>query len=125
MEYLISLVFMLFLTLTMISLYLFSFRNIKRKYEFIKRKKRLDKKKVLKFYLYTQGFFLLCKLGNDMHWILVFLFPILLMMMLVSFYFIIDNSENINKDIDYNSEEYKQFEKQENRDKKINKILKW
>lgn len=116
---------MSFLTLTMISLYLVSFRNIKSKYEFIKRKKRLDKKKVLKFYLYTQGFFLLCKLGNDMHWILVFLFPILLMMMLVSFYFIIHNSENINKDIDYNSEEYKQFEKQENRDKKINKILKW
>ena len=91
---------------------------------FLKRIKRISWKKVGKMYLLIQGFILFCKIGNEnMSWFLTILFPIILMMIIITYYLTTIETIEEDKDLHY-TDEYKSYKKAVNRDNKINDILK-
>lgn len=91
---------------------------------FLKRMKRISWKKVGKMYLLTQGFILFCKIGNEnMSWFLTILFPIILMMIIITYYLTTIETIEEDKDLQY-TDEYKSYKKAVDRDNKINDILK-
>jgi protein-S-isoprenylcysteine O-methyltransferase Ste14 len=91
---------------------------------FLKRMKRISWKKVGKMYLLIQGFILFCKIGNEnMSWFLTILFPIILMMIIITYYLTTIETIEEDKDLQY-TDEYKSYKKAVNRDNKINDILK-
>lgn len=91
---------------------------------FLKRMKRISWKKVGKMYLLIQGFILFCKIGNEnMSWFLTILFPIILMMIIITYYLTTIETIEEDKDLQY-TDEYKSYKKAVDRDNKINDILK-
>jgi protein-S-isoprenylcysteine O-methyltransferase Ste14 len=75
-------------------------------------------------YLLIQGFILFCKIGNEnMSWFLTILFPIILMMIIITYYLTTIETIEEDKDLQY-TDEYKSYKKAVNRDNKINDILK-
>jgi hypothetical protein len=91
---------------------------------FLKRMKRISWKKVGKMYLLIQGFILFCKIGNEnMSWFLTILFPIILMIYIITYYLTTIETIEEDKDLQY-TDEYKSYKKAVNRDNKINDILK-
>ena len=91
---------------------------------FLKRMKRISWKKVGKMYLLIQGFILFCKIGNEnMSWLLTILFPIILMMIIITYYLTTIETIEEDKDLQY-TDEYKSYKKAVDRDNKINDILK-
>jgi uncharacterized protein YacL len=91
---------------------------------FLKRMKRISWKKVGKMYLLIQGFILFCKIGNEnMSCFSTILFPIILMMIIITYYLTTIETIEEDKDLQY-TDEYKSYKKAVDRDNKINDILK-
>jgi hypothetical protein len=102
-----------------------STRNSPRQRFLLYRKMRkLDYKKLLKWYLYIQSFLLGNKLlGNEkLDWITVFAMPVVIITLLVIYFFFMYYNPS---DMDFElSDEFDSYKKQFERDEKLKKILK-
>ena len=124
-ESLIIMIFILFMLFVMAFIgYRTSMNSALGRYTLHNRKNRINWKKVGKWYLYLQGFFLVNKiLGNDkLDWIVVFGLPMVLIGLLLVYYFFLYHSP---RDMDLElGPDFESYKKQVERDIKINKILK-
>lgn len=124
-ESLIIMIFILFMLFVMAFIgYRTSMNSALGRYTLHNRKNRINWKKVGKWYLYLQGFFLVNKiLGNDkLDWIVVFGLPMVLIGLLLVYYFFL---YHIPRDMDLElGPDFESYKKQVERDIKINKILK-
>lgn len=91
----------------------------KEKYRFNIYKKKLDFKKLGKWYLYIQAFTLFCK-PNGASWIVVLSTPPILIALIAICFF--NNGNNDDSEI-YKTDDYESYKKQVDRDKKIKDIL--
>ena len=88
------------------------------------KKSKLNHKKLLKWYLYIQGFMLIGKLpGNDkLDWITVFMIPIVIISLLLIYYFFLYHTPN---EMDFElSDDFECYKKQFERDLKLKKLIK-
>jgi hypothetical protein len=120
----IILFFFLVLSIMALSGYLTTRNSVLGRYSLHNKTKRLNWKKVGKWYIYLQVFLLGNKLlGNDkLDWRVVFGIPIVMIGLLLVYYFFLYSSP---KDMDLElGPDFDSYKKQVERDIKINKILK-
>lgn len=122
----IYIVFFILLSFFPLLHYVVSRKSIEESFLYHIKKKRIDWKKVLKFYICANIFSFLVSINNEMMDIIdIFMMPILFITFLLVLYFFSlhpENSERLLKDI--NPDDIKVYKKQKERDDKINKILK-
>jgi protein-S-isoprenylcysteine O-methyltransferase Ste14 len=116
-----------FFAILLLILILISFigrkKSIYQQFLFNKKKSRIDWKKVGKIYLWVQGFILFSKIGNEnMTWFLTIVFPLLIMVFLLTYYFIYPNISEEDAKVQF-TDEYKSYKKAVERDNKIKDVL--
>jgi uncharacterized protein YacL len=116
-----------FLCIILLLLILISFvaqnKSTFHKFLFTKRLKKISWKKVGKMFLIIQGFFLLCKMGNErLSWFLIISFPIILVIIVLTYYFFRMEIDDVDRNLQF-SDEYKSYKKAIERDNKIKDIL--
>jgi protein-S-isoprenylcysteine O-methyltransferase Ste14 len=98
-------------------------KSIYQQFLFKKKKGRIDWKKVGKIYLWVQGFILFSKIGNEnMTWFLTLTFPLLIIVFLLTYYFMQSNISEEDAKVQF-TDEYKSYKKTVERDNKIKDIL--
>jgi len=101
-------------------------KNIEESYLYHIKKKRIDWKKILKWYLIANVFTFTASINNEMmETIDIFMMPVLMISFLLVLYFFSlhpENRQKMMKDID--KSDIKLYKTQKERDSKINKILK-
>lgn len=124
MDELVIICFMLILLSIMAVIGLFAYtRDSQSSFLFSVRKRKIDWKKVGKWYLYLQGFCLFCSINNpNMGWVMTMGMPIILIGLLLITYFFSMNGQGDTKEL--NSSEFQEYNKAYIRDEKLRKILK-
>jgi hypothetical protein len=122
-----SLFIMGFLVVMLLILFLLGYfarrSSTKEKFIFSKKIKNIDKRKTFKYWFFIQGFMLLGSMGNNnMYWYEIVGLPIIVMGLI----FINGLGVNTNKEYGelVRTKDFEDWEKAEERDKKLKKILK-